>query len=339
MVYFMYVKNLLILFIFYSSLTFAWNSSNSPEIFSKDLVYQFDELFLEAELDGNNKMWPGYYWPHNKGSIANRWSGDGNSAAHKLLSREALIQTSQVDLNSLSPSEKLDILNGDYSYTETKNALKLSNINASDWNGICHGFAAASLNLEEKPFYTATNKDGIELSLFTSDIKALSSFYYAKNQSVGVKQIGRRCFFSSSTPLLWRYKACSDTDAAAFHIILANYIGIKKKGFVADLDRFKEVWNYPIFSYKSEIISRSKNRVHLKTSLFHIPIVYPHYGPLLGTSFDEKKEFELEYVLNLNNQGRIISGFWKSYQRPDFIWVQEKLEFTNNFDILNQIYN
>lgn len=139
---------------------------------------------------------------------------------------------------------------------------------------------------------------------------------------------------------------CIDIDAGAFHIILANQIGKKDEGFVTEIARDSEVWNQPVYGYESEIIShdKQKNEIHLKTKIYFAG----DGGAALWGSSDKKEAFyafkdkttgtenydfgtsEFEYVLKLDNGGKIIGGKWLSYERPDFVWIKRSKGFIGN---------
>jgi hypothetical protein len=50
-------------------------------------------------------------------------------------------------------------------------------------------------------------------------------------------------------------EACADTNAGAFHVIVANQLGRLHEGFLMDKTRDSEVWNQPAFRFKSEVKS------------------------------------------------------------------------------------
>lgn len=318
---------LLSLFPFIAS---AWNGSNNPANFAKDLNYVFNELPLSGVIENGDKNWPGYHWPNNKRSINNRWTVNNESQITRNPSLEKVKKMSRSSLNELSPAEKFDIYQGDFTYPTVSRASRLSRENAKDWNGICHGLAAASKNHNEPKIKTLKSRDGVELSFFSSDLKALVAFEYARQKSTGTKQIGKRCFFNQSTPLVWRHNSCSDLNAGSFHIIVANFIGLRGESFIADLDRFKEVWNHPISSFETKILEKSQKRVKIETSITYPDIIFPQYGPIVNTSFEYIKTKTYRYYLFLNNRGVITGGSWISKYRPDFIWTQNPLELNQS---------
>ena len=130
---------------------------------------------------------------------------------------------------------------------------------------------------------------------------------------------------------MWRHNSCTDTNPGSFHLILGNLIGHGSRGFLADLDRYKEVWNYGINGYKSTITKQSKNTIYLRTTIYYSKIIEPQYGNLLGTSFDFQGSRTFSYKLYLNEKNEIKGGSWLNGERPDFIWIQEKLSYSGLF--------
>jgi hypothetical protein len=48
--------------------------------------------------------------------------------------------------------------------------------------------------------------------------------------------------------------ACSDTNAGAFHIVMANQLGVMKEGFLMDKTRDSEIWNQPVYKFDTKIV-------------------------------------------------------------------------------------
>lgn len=128
------------------------------------------------------------------------------------------------------------------------------------WMGMCMGWAFASINYKEPKSIILENTalpadKQIKVPFGASDIKALLMFYqrtysFYKGILPGdiYKRVGQRCNDATK-----KSAACLDTNAGSFHIVLANLIGLQKKGLVADLDNGPEVWNFPIFAYSSKV--------------------------------------------------------------------------------------
>ena len=59
--------------------------------------------------------------------------------------------------------------------------------------------------------------------------------------------------FAANAVLASQSPECSDTNAGAFHIVMANQLGVMKEGFLMDKERDKEVWNQPVYKFESTV--------------------------------------------------------------------------------------
>ena len=161
--------------------------------------------------------------------------------------------------------------------------------------------------------------------------------------------------------------ACRDVNPGAFHIVLGTLIGLHSKGFVADVDRFNDVWNQPVTAYESEAIaSYPLTKIDLKNGVTKKILVKTKmiYGeelqfyneealndgeinfvskePVTGTIAQAFRSKNYEYILELNKSGEIIGGEWLSETRPDMIWMKSKDDAFNSDALplagLNRIY-
>ena len=145
---------------------------------------------------------------------------------------------------------------------------------------------------------------------------------------------------------------CVDTNPGAFHIAMTNRINTEKKSFVAEVVRDREVWNQPVVGYKSAVVSEStsnfinamsktKKQIKVKTTLHYAndggrmfweqddpeEEFYAWWNPTSGTSNYRAGHKDFEYILDIDKKGKIIGGYWLSYERPDFIWLKRKSGF------------
>lgn len=312
----------------------AWESNSSPEIMSYFFAKKIDELPLAGSVTNFRRYWSGDYWALRSGSINYRWYAQ-NKIGFNLNSppREMALRMSIPELASLSPSEKYDLFTGRYDYPLRNEVSLIADPKAEAWEGMCHGWSPATMNHDEPSPKLMINPDGIEIPFGSTDIKALLSYYYAYNyQAPDTHQMGRRCFKGS---FFNNDKDCQeDLNAGAFHIVLTNRIGIDGKGLIADLHRYKEVWNHPITSYKSEIqgvapihanAAPETNRVlKIKTTITYLDENGHDWHPVIGTNKQATKELTYFYNLELNSGGEIIGGVWISKQRPDFLWLMNR---------------
>jgi len=345
--------------------TNAWSGQNSPQKLGTGFLTRFDVLPLAASLPEDKLPWPDTYWPRNRGSIAYRWNSQ-DPAFHwvnpkipanpqifryRSPSRSEALYMSPAQLAQLSPTEKFDLLRGDYEYSLTRKVLKKAHPNAAYWEGICNGWAPASLNHAEPAPVIATNADGVRIPFGSADVKALLSYYYAVVKP-GAAQMGKRCNTNlEAMPSAASRSECADVNAGAFHIVLTNMIALRKEGIVADIDRGKEIWNNPVFAYETKVDQTSGptslsapgtvQRVLVSTAMWYADddeAFGPSWEPMVGTPNFRKDASKYQYWLELNAYGEIIGGEWVSFDRPDFLWKKSKLAFTGDFSALNVIY-
>jgi hypothetical protein len=224
------------------------------------------------------------------------------------------------------------------------------------------------------------NKDGVTINFGSSDLKALLSYYhaamtnnyFARRRNV-VARVGERCqttfpveawFIGDDGKEYYRSaengkivikrvpKECRDSDAGAFHIVMANMLGLENRGFVAEIVRDEEVWNQPVYKFESEIVEEMANpvmnpvrktvrQVKVKTTIYYTndggrmywqheepeEEFYAWWNPTNGTDNFRFGKATYLYLLDLNKNGEIIGGHWVSYDRPDFIWVKKTKGF------------
>ncbi|MGE3611156.1 MAG: hypothetical protein AB7I27_16310 [Bacteriovoracaceae bacterium] len=312
-----------------------WEGFSEPEIMGSGFTHRFNELPLEGSIDTSTKAWSGDYWASNKGGINYRWNAVKKVGFdYESPTREQALALGQDYLAQLSPSEKYDLLIGSYDYPMKKAARADVSKMASDWAGICHGWAPASLHHNEPTPKVLTNPDGVKIPFGSSDIKALLSFYYANfTDKLEYGQAGMRCYFGR---WMGGMRGCDqDLNAGAFHIVLANKIGLQKEGFVVDVDRYRQVWNQPAIGYKSQVISEEEvgfgaastavRVLRVVTQFTYVDEQDPNsWEPVKGTENQKNTTVEYTYLLELDAYDRIVGGKWISAIRPDYIWFKKK---------------
>lgn len=303
------------------------------EIFDYSDTMKFSALPLSADSRDGKRYWSGDYWPFAKGSIGNRWNAYTHIGANRNAPDEATASLmSYDDLAQLSPTEKFDLLMGHYDYPLTREVKGKSDPKAQDWEGICNGWATASIYHAEPKPKDLVNPQGVKIPFGSADIKALISYYYSfHHKGLVTHHIGTRCDVKPG--LFKRVPAeCKvDVNPGSFHLALANTIGLRQQSFLMDLKRYKEVWNHPIVAYSSRVENEdhtpskdatagTKKSIRVKTSVSYITESERNtWYPILGTSEQLVELEHYEYDLYLNANDEVIGGKWKS-DRPDFIW-------------------
>jgi hypothetical protein len=329
--------------------TTAWDNWNNPYKMDANFNSTLNLLPTTGELSSAGLAWPGTYWPNNKGSIAWRWtSKDPKPFKYESPSLYEASQMTEAQINELSPAEKYDLYVGRYDYPTVERMFKAHRKGEAIWHGICHGVAPASLHHSEPKTVTVISTDGIKIKFYASDVKGLLANHYAKVSDTGIIQVGKRCFVGGKFPIARKTAGCTDVNPGSFHIIVTNKLGISKTGFVADLDRYKAVWNHAAISYKTKIVSNvslgkkspdsAVKRVKINTEVTYQASVDPEKEAIIGTEKAKLDVRKYQYYLDLNSKGQIIGGEWISKERPDFMWSKVKDEFVGHWSKLSEIY-
>lgn len=317
-----------------------WDNQNNPFRIDANFNAIFDDLPLSGDTSKSGFGWPAYFWANDKGGIAQRWSAKKpEHFEYESPSLYKLKNMTHEQISELSPAEKFDILNGRYDYPTVQKVWEQTSKGAKDWHGICHGAAPAGLHHKEPTAKTITNEDGISILFHSSDVKALVAYYYAKISKLRSTQIGKRCNAGKFSPLRLR-KACRDVHPAALHIIMTNRLGLTTKGFIADIDRLKQVWNHVAVKYTTKTLERLDPKTGVKGTVRRLKIeskvsytggVDPSVLAILGTEGEKWDVRTYEYILDLDSKGEIIGGAWVSKQRPDFIWIKDRESFDHTY--------
>jgi hypothetical protein len=353
-----------------------FEAGNSPSVFNKlagtEMILTFKQLPVNGTQLDDRYGWSETYWPSNVGGIAYRWSHPNPEPfKYKLNSKEELKNMSRVALSQLSPAEMYDVAMGDYNYTLTKKILGKYTSHDLWWEGICHGWSQAATNYPEPAKVLVTNPDGIQVPFGSSDVKALLAMHEASNFGGAFAFTGRRCKVGGKVPgegddrdrntnppsdLDANSPDCKDVNAGAFHVVISNMIGIHGRGFVADIDRYNDVWNQPVTAYKSAILAEEAvseiesasgvaRKVRMKMTMtygeelkFYTPALaatgaqnFVSKEPVTGTVHQEFRHRDYEYFVEIDAAGKVIGGEWISGTRPDFLWMfQRSTAFKNS---------
>lgn len=328
----------------------SWPRGNNPIYFESELSFKLNQLPSHADISNNYTMWPGNHWASNFGGIAQRWSS--GKPQHFSYHRYSLKELQKIEphlLNELSPAEKYDIYMGRYDYPTVKREWKRTSPSNASWFGICHGVAPAALNHPEPQTITVINRDKIKIQFYSSDVKALMSYYYATHSSSKTIQVGKRCNTRQGGRLRrGQRRACSDMDPAVFHILITNFIGLKGKSFIVDIDPNNEVWNHLPNAYSYEIYEESDpsenstigtvKRLWIGLEVSYASTIAQSFHPVIGTPAEIYFTNNYQYFLDINSRDEIIGGHWISDLRPDFIWNRPKTKFRGYWSKINDIY-
>ena len=319
----------------------TWNGYNDPSMMDVDHSYEFNlnKLPLQGTLD--RMPWSETYWPTFRGSINYRWNAvDKDGFNYYPPTKDVVLHMSQADLMQLSPTEKYDIFMGHYDYPLHEEVRSYGNSGAPQWQGMCDGWSIAALQFSEPMPVTMANPDGVMVPFGSSDIKALMTFAAAIHFEVETRQVGSKC--EAKTGFGRQFSAaCADINPGALHVIMANQFGIKKQGFVTERDPGYEVWNQPTYGFKSTLMGSTNRGVRVHGTLFYTDeLDNSSWTPIVGTPAFKFDKIEMDYTLDLDDQGNIIGGSWiNGSDHPDFVWLPtNKLIFKDGLDGLNKLY-
>lgn len=326
-----------------------WDGSNDPSTWNPSFQYKLDKLPTSGKSP--KTPWSDTYWPSYQGGIANRWQDDKNSNPgfnYKLYKLEEL-KNGSVDLNSLSPAEKFDIFNSRYDYPLLNSEWHRCHPSDAGWEGICHGWTPAAIQYEEPKNVTLKNKEGLEITFGSSDVKALLSYFLAQFASGHEKTqfIGQRCNSDlQENPKEADAPECLDVNPGTFHVMLTNMLGLAGKAFTCDIDRGYEVWNQPMAGYEYELGATSEptntsapgtvKGQAVSLTLHYVKETQP--SPTAHEALVLKNNYN--YVLDLDTNGNILGGSFdkEQFERVDFMWAEEVPAFYGYFEKLDTIY-
>lgn len=310
--------------------------------------------------------WSDFYWPIYGGGLAIRFA-DSNFTFATSWDENSNYLLTNLGLGGdevLSPAEKYDLLVGDKNFTLSKTMIQEGKLHKNDkgivetWFGICHGWAAAAIQLPRpSKAVTVVGSSGKKIQFNPSEIKALASLLYA-NAPFEAKFVGGRCEESNGAIDENGRETntdCLDNNPSTWHMAVVNQIGVAKRSFVVDVAKNNEVWNHPAHSYsyklfhpktKTAAASLSEGKIALSDfpedkfkrsrapaakylveveMLFeYVTESYPSTALEDSPENDVRDTVTYRYDLELDENDTIVGGEWHSFRHPDFLWVPVK---------------
>jgi hypothetical protein len=136
----------------------------------------------------------------------------------------------------------------------------------------------------------------------------------------------------------------SDPNPGAFHIVMANQLGLMHQAFVGNINLSgskTQIWNQPVSGYSSVVTNDKRSRhggqVDITTTLSYVSEIPQNYDVVLNTPNERVKTVDFKYTLELDDAGNITGGEWHGFH-PSFIWSHGKLPLKGYFSKLNSIY-
>ncbi|MFZ9521551.1 MAG: hypothetical protein ACO3A4_13835, partial [Silvanigrellaceae bacterium] len=306
----------------------AWDVINQPSRFGRQFETRYENLPKTGML--GKVPWSDYYWPTQRAGIAYRWQLPGSLPfGYTLYSRQGISSLSRDQIAQLSPAEKLDIFMGRFDFPTVNSERKRTYPGAAAWEGLCHGWAPAALEFSEPGPVTLESAAGIRIPFGSSDVKALLTWYMATHSSSIAVGLGGRCNLGGTIGM--STSACRDANAGAFHIVLSNLLGRAKEGFIMDIARAAEIWNQPVYGFRSRELARqgaspgaapgTRQEIVVESEVYYTIEIEPQWNPM-GQLLERPavNSVAYRYRLELDSQGNIRGGEWLQDARPDFIW-------------------
>ncbi len=358
-----------------------WDDVNAPTNFSHlGASYEYELAALPRQGEAQTIPWAGWYWATATDAINYRWDGpntDSPTAKYaeafglnpkkleNALSRRSGIDSLRGRVRSCTVTSQCNANNGEIC---AKRQGRVRGLCIPTWFGQCHAWAPAAI-MEPEPEHAVTY-NGVTFKV--QDLKALITYVY---NNVPWEELGDRCDTNSPDVTYDEYGRpeniqCRDTNPGSFHLIVTNWLGLHGKSFVEDRTWDDEVWNQPMRGYnikKQEQVSEAEAAQLMglqgvsyifnsnAASFYHV-IMDVEYIAESGADEDGNlnednytKTDKVEYLLELDGQGRIIGGEWiDNAPHADFLWVptgtagdvwlswRYKIEYAKVKNLLNQ---
>lgn len=289
----------------------------------------------QFRLDAKRAPWAGNFFPMKDGGIAYRWQDPQPKHLNiaQTFTKEDFLRMTPEQINKLSPSEKYDLMMGDYNFSATKHELvlrgPLRQTPVQNWEGFCNGCRAAGILLPEpNRAVSLKNPDGIHILFNIADLKALagSSYFYVEKYA----QLGSPSRDS---------RGQSQPNAAVFDLALRYFVGEKRKSFVVDSHLGTEIWNESVVGYQrraieAELTFEEKSQRPWAVSKVEVRLAIETLGEISIHASDQPTKEEVArgarsgrissgYVLYVDSEGKALDGVWKNASGDrgiDFAW-------------------
>lgn len=332
-------------------LTRDWNKSSDPSVLEPSLSRRLESLPTTGALDGPNLPWSDGPYPDTLGGIAYEWNLPGAEARAPIMpTRHELIEgrfgpdrgvksgqpLRTKEIAELAATVKFDLFRGRYDYPLTHAVLRTAQQNAPEWSGIMLGWASAAINHAEPAAIDVMNADQIVIPFGSSDVKALMSYYY------GVYALQKRNTRAIGNGL-------EGVNAGAFHLLLANTVGLQEQSFLAEFQTGPRTRTMPIAGYRSVIsaghapsqgAARKAVTEHtVETEVDFVDEGHSSWLPAIETDRQKIVTYTYRYRLELDKDGRIIGGeFAEGSARPSQLMTVQPMKFEGEFKALNDVF-
>ena len=301
----------------------AIDGYNDPSLMAADYVRVLADLPTWGEATPT--PWTDTYWPKHKGGFWWRWQTDGPRDYVPPTAEEAAAMTPE-EISLLSPSEKYDLFVGSHDYPLTTRSQSEGSATTPEWQGLCHGWTPAAIHFDEPKPVTLTSASGLEIPFGSSDVKALLTYFqgevvrtrtssYEHPFRKEVRFLGSLCGSGKA----WD-SGCFDSNPGAFHIVMANQLGLRGEAFGIDAEPTAEKWNQPVHRFTAALGDRrppspgaadtAVEEVVVTAEVTWTQEIHPKWEAVGGTSEHNDTTRRLDYTLELDADGEIVGGQW-----------------------------
>ncbi|MCU0663321.1 MAG: hypothetical protein MUC50_13470 [Myxococcota bacterium] len=324
--------------------TERWSAKDDPGKSPIELSTNLSALPSEGTVA--RPPWPGYAWHTIYDSLNYAWAGAGTESPAAKYARLFGIENLDDVISKLYGVAQSDTVARCSATIGCRSEEECSfHQGESDgycipiWWGLCHAWSVAAV-LEPEPVQPVV-LNGVTFE--PNDIKGLLVLTYDRPEVVFVSQ---RCNGNNDFGGI-RYddfdrpeSKCRDINPGAFHVFLANYVGLLNQSFVTDVVFDEPVGSLSVYSYKvqqsrelsldearsmvGDVLSPdTRSTVHMNVSVSYVESTDAQVtGNLTARLSEFIKTFDYSYVLELDRHGSIIGGEWEGESKtrhPDFI--------------------
>jgi inner membrane protein len=264
------------------------------------LLTRLDDLrargLFDRTLEPERPLWSSSFFPSWFGSMAGRWQENrlrliGRTlfgfappteaeARGWLAAAAAGDAAASVRLFTLSPAEKVDLAQADFTFPLTRHGLAVThNGHPRFWHGLCNGISAAAM-VQPEPFRVVEviNPQGQRIRFHPNDVKALLAVAYYWTETM--VPLGGECHVVSFDSA----RVCS-MNPAVLVLALGNRLGLARRTFMMDIIPTPQSQFY-------DIASARLRELGPPYPLGSTP-VDPEFAPRIGSLVDVAVDLEL----------------------------------------------
>lgn len=252
-----------------------------------DLEMHFEKLPKSGMVGKHRIPWAGHIYPDRAGGCYNvllRY----DQAFHGGRALAANFERHDIAIHRTSVSVTRRGLFG--------RAFSSTSYGTPHWAGHCNGWTAATIRHAEPQ--RSVTRNGVVFR--PSDIKGLLAelYIYCDIELLGGSYEG-------------------SVNPATLHLMLTNWVA---NGHPIGMDSTlgREIWNYPIYSFKSNSAKRGDRQVEVRTNIGFVNSTDREYDK----APKRYKFLSFHYWLNLDETGKIVGGnYYRDSNQIDLLWA------------------